>query len=83
LNLEFTNKAISDLEGIEHSQPKYFERILTKIKSLTDKPQAGKRLVGPLKGKLSLRIGDYRIIYKIEKTTVFILTINHRRDVYK
>lgn len=83
MNLEFTKDAISNLESVEHSQPKYFDRILTKIQSLTDNPQAGKRLVGPLKGKLSLRIGDYRIIYKIEKTTIYILTINHRREVYK
>ena len=83
MNIELTKRAIKDLDALERSQPKYFNRILSKIQSLVDDPFSGKQLVGPLKGKWSLRIGDYRIIYEIVKTTIFILTINHRREVYK
>jgi mRNA interferase RelE/StbE len=83
LNIKFTKKAIDDLDTLEHSQPKYFKRILTKIQSLEDGPQAGKRLVGPLKGKYSFRVGDYRIIYKVDGSMILILTVNHRREVYK
>ena len=32
-----------------------------------------------------LRVGDYRIIYNvdIEQNTVFLLTVGHRRDIYR
>jgi mRNA interferase RelE/StbE len=83
LNIEFTKEAVRDLDALERSQPKYFNRVLSKIQSLVDDPLSGKQLVGPLNGKWSLRVGDYRIIYEIVTTTIYILTINHRREVYK
>ncbi len=36
-----------------------------------------------LKGYWKLRIGDYRVIFKITNTTVFIIAIQHRSVVYK
>jgi addiction module RelE/StbE family toxin len=83
LNIELTKRAVKDLDALERAQPKYFDRILTKIQSLSDDPSAGKQLIGPLKGKGSLRVGDYRIIYECTRNMIYILTINHRREVYK
>lgn len=44
----------------------------------------GKPLRFSLKGYRRLRIGDYRVIYKIieEKVLVIIVEIDHRRKVY-
>lgn len=36
-----------------------------------------------LKGYWKLRVGNYRIVYKIYDQTVRILCICHRKDVYK
>jgi mRNA interferase RelE/StbE len=36
-----------------------------------------------LKGYWKLRVGDWRVIYKIEARTVTILRIGHRREVYE
>lgn len=38
-----------------------------------------------LKGYMKLRVGDFRIIYTIAKSTVtvHVIKIGHRRDVYK
>ncbi|MBI2047662.1 MAG: type II toxin-antitoxin system RelE/ParE family toxin [Parcubacteria group bacterium] len=36
-----------------------------------------------LSGLRKLRVGDYRVIYKIEKKIVQILVIKHRSVVYK
>ena len=83
MSIELTKRAVKDLDSLERSQPKYFNRIISKIQSLEDDPQSGKQLIGPLKGKRSLRVGDYRIIYEITKSLIYVLTINHRRDVYK
>lgn len=44
---------------------------------------SGKFLKGNLKKFKKLRIGDYRIIYKIEKKEILILAVMHRKDIYE
>jgi len=44
---------------------------------------AGKPLRQSLKGHRKLRVGDWRIIYKVAKADVIILKIGHRREVYQ
>ena len=36
-----------------------------------------------LKGFRKLRIGDFRVIYQIEKKTIRIVIVGHRSEVYK
>ena len=43
----------------------------------------GKPLKHTLHSLWSLRVGDYRVIYRITGDDVTILKIGHRRDVYK
>ena len=43
----------------------------------------GKPLRGTLKDLWSVRVGDYRVIYRISGNQVWILNIGHRREVYK
>lgn len=43
----------------------------------------GKPLRRDLYGCYKLRVGDYRVIYFVKETDVFIVVIGHRRDVYK
>jgi len=51
---------------------------------LTIKPEVfGKPLRRSLKGFRKLRVGDYRIVFIIEKGTVLIIAIKHRSIVYK
>ena len=44
---------------------------------------AGKPLRQSLKGHRKMRVGDYRVIYRIEKDTIIVLKIGHRKDVYE
>lgn len=51
---------------------------------LTTKPDVyGKPLRRSLKGYRKLRVGDYRVIYRIEQDTVKIFVIEHRSAVYE
>lgn len=45
----------------------------------------GKPLRFSLKGLRRLRVGDYRVIYKIieDKVLVFIIDVDHRKDIYE
>ena len=42
----------------------------------------GEPLRGPLHGYRKLRVGDYRVVYKIVRHEVWVLAILHRKRVY-
>ena len=83
MKVELTQRATKDLDRLQRGQPALFQKVAANIRSLAEIPRSGKPLVGPLKGIWSLRVGDYRIIYQIGKHTVVVLTVNHRRQVYR
>lgn len=61
-------------------------RVIRKLKAFRQNPLSGD--IKKLKVKQSryrLRVGDYRIIYDIDKetVTVMVLTVRHRKDVYR
>ena len=60
------------------------KRIQRAIESrLTSEPQRyGEPLRRTLKGYWKLRVGDYRIVFKVVKDEVWIFAIMQRRDVY-
>jgi len=59
--------------------------ILNAINKLHEYPeQAGKPLKGKLKNGFRLRVGDYRILFTIDKKEqiVAIFAVGHRKDIY-
>ena len=60
-------------------------RIRSALQFLQANPNAGKLLAGSWKGAWLLRVGVYRIVYRIEKKELLILVldIGHRREVYR
>jgi mRNA interferase RelE/StbE len=51
---------------------------------LTENPeQYGSPLRGTLKGYWKLRVGDYRVVYRVAEDEVRILAIRHRKKVYE
>jgi len=60
------------------------ERIAKKIDRLKENPRLGIPLTANLAGLWKLRIGDYRMIYKIinEGLVVLVLKLGHRKNVY-
>lgn len=65
---------------------KYYRRIIIAINDLkTDPfPSGNKKLKGTSDNIYRIRIGDYRIVYEINyaDTTIVIIKIGHRSDVY-
>ncbi len=49
----------------------------------TSPHQYGEPLRKTLRGYWKLRVGDYRVVFKIERNEVVIFAIVNRRDVYK
>jgi len=58
-------------------------RKVIEARHLNDPILAGKPLRQSLKGHRKLRIGDWRVIYRIDRKTIIILKIGHRREVYR
>jgi mRNA interferase RelE/StbE len=42
----------------------------------------GEPLRQSLRGHRKLRVGDYRVIYRVEANKIIILKIGHRKEVY-
>jgi mRNA interferase RelE/StbE len=70
-----------DLPLIDHGTK---ERIRKAIKErLTTAPQSyGKPLRKDLRGYWKLRVGDYRVVFKIAEKEVWVIAIRHRKSVY-
>ncbi len=78
-------KAVKILDKMKSKDKINYGIIISHLKNMEENPEYfGKPLNGNLKGLWSYRVGDFRIIYKIQddKCLVFVITIGHRRDVY-
>ncbi len=58
-------------------------REAVEAKLTTHPEQFGKPLRKSLKGYRKLRVGDHRVIFRIEERLVFVLMIQHRSTVYE
>lgn len=63
------------------------ERVRSRIDALAEnpRPHGVKRLTGRTGDLLRLRVGDYRVIYRVEdaRLVVVVVTVSHRREVYR
>lgn len=75
-------------EVVEDDLPRIPRNIRSRIAAaivsrLTEAPERfGSPLRGTLRGYWKLRVGDYRVVYRVAAEEVWILAIRHRRTVY-
>ena len=86
-SIELSLEAERDLDKLD---PQHRRRILTflheRIARLDDPRSIGKALAGPRFGEFwGYRIGDYRMICKIEdgRVMVLVLRVGHRKEIYR
>ncbi len=75
---------LKDIPKLSSSSQKIIKLAIEK-RLMTDPISFGKPLQYSLKGHRRLRVGDYRIVYRIDAkiNTVIIIAIKHRKDIYK
>jgi mRNA-degrading endonuclease RelE of RelBE toxin-antitoxin system len=78
----WSKRSLKDLDALPESMQ---ERAHALIARLDSEHGLGKKLVGPLKGLRSARLGrSHRVLYEIsEDGTAHVLTISQRRDAYR
>ena len=82
-SIEFTPTALRDLESLPRDAQK---RIGKKIDTLAQNPRpAGVVAIKGGDSLLRLRVGFYRVIYRVEDDLLVILVvrIGHRKEVYR
>jgi len=79
--LEFTAEAVRRIDALTG---KARRQIDTTLGRLADGSRRGKPLRGELKGILSERVGNLRILYREDRgrLTVLVLSVVHRRIAY-
>lgn len=80
--IKWKKSAYKELRNIND---KYIPKIIVSIEKLSTNPfpSGAKKLSGSEK-TYRIRVGDYRIIYEIEKQKLIIqiIRVRHRKDVY-
>jgi len=79
-NIEWKEHALQNIKKLENSIAR---RIIKKVDELSENPFSKdiKRLKGS--NDFRLRVGDYRVIFSIEKETIQILKVGHRKNIYE
>ena len=79
--LRLTRRAKEDLTALPGPVR---EAVLETLELIGHEPKnTGKKLVGRLEGLWSARVGNYRILYTVERSRVVVRAIRHRAVAYR
>lgn len=84
--IEFDSEAEDDLGKLDREiQRRIIRYLRDRIATANDPRRFGAPLRRELSGLWKYRVGDYRIICRIEakKLVVYVIRIGHRREIYK
>ena len=77
--LTFKRQAIKDLKALS---PDIKERILAKIVAMQDNLRGDIKKLSNFTTEYRLRVGKYRVLFKIDGEILRIHRVKHRKDVY-
>lgn len=79
--LLYTKTAFQDIQKLDTVAKK---RIKKKLEEYSKKPFLySKKLINSSIGSYRWRIGNYRVVFDIEKNSIIILRVGHRKEIYK
>lgn len=83
--IEFDAEAADEFRRLDHVVQQRVRRYLRDRIAAADDPQLfGKPLRGELAGVWRYRVGDYRLLCRIERPqrSVLVIRVGHRRSIY-
>ncbi len=84
-NVDFSDTAKKQLKKIDRQwQAKILDYLEDEIQPLDNPRNKGKALAGGMNGLWRYRVGDYRIICRIEddRLEILVVTLGHRSRIY-
>jgi len=77
----YTKAAARDIKKLDRVVKK---KIKKRIESYSKRPLFyARKLIDPRLGTYRWRVGNYRIVFDMDKRNIVILRVRHRREVYK
>ena len=73
-------------KALERLPPEIQNRLISRISALAENPRPpGAKALQGAEGDLRIRVGDYRIVYRVEddRFLVRIVKVGHRREIYR
>jgi mRNA interferase RelE/StbE len=84
--LSFLPKAQKQLQALDAgAQKRILKFLVERLLASPDPRTLGKALAGEMQGLWRYRVGDYRLICRIEDqaVTILVLEVGHRREIYR
>jgi mRNA interferase RelE/StbE len=80
-NLVYTQRASRDAKKLDGPARLRIGKALLRFKE--DPMKYAEKITDSKLGSYRFRIGDYRVIFDLEKEDMVILRIGHRREIYR
>ena len=77
--IEFKPRAVKDLKDLPKS---HYRRVLAKIEALQQNLAGDVKKLTNFTPEYRLRVGDYRVLFEVEGSSVVVYRVLHRREAY-
>ncbi len=83
MQIQITATALKDIKKLDSVTAKRLRKKLIAIQHSPDPLATAKKLTSPFDGQFRYRIGDFRVVCELAQQTLYILRVQHRREVYR
>jgi mRNA interferase RelE/StbE len=78
--IEFKPRALKDLKALPVME---YRRIVAKAEALQEDLAGDVKKLTNFTPEYRLRVGNYRVLFEVQGSTVVIYRVRHRKDAYK
>jgi mRNA interferase RelE/StbE len=71
------------VRDIERLPSRIQAQVLARIEEMSNDLKGDMKRLTNFTPEYRLRVGDYRVLFEVEKETILIYRIRHRREVYR
>lgn len=77
--IRFKPRALKDLRSLPRDQQ---QRVLDRIEKMTDNLEGDVKRLTNFTPEFRLRVGNYRVLFAVDDSTITVYRVRHRRDAY-
>ncbi|MGA2956365.1 MAG: type II toxin-antitoxin system RelE/ParE family toxin [Thermodesulfobacteriota bacterium] len=79
-DIQFKPKAVRDIEGLPS---RIQARVFARIEEVSDDLKGDVKRLTNFTPEYRLRVGDFRVLFEIQRESIIIYRIRHRREAYR